>query len=154
MLTQLRTHSTEMALVIDEYGGPAGIITLEDVVEELVGEIEDEYDPTETSEQIEGSPGIWTITATSRPDEIERTTGLQLPDGEYDTVAGLVLDQLERVAEVGDEVTVDGIHIEVTEIDGYAIEEVRIQVDPQALLDQGDDEENAKHTDANDEDPA
>ncbi len=130
VLAQLRTHSTEMALVIDEYGGPAGIVTLEDIVEELVGEIEDEYDPTETSEQTEDSPGVWTVTATSRPDEIERATGLILPDGEYDTVAGLVLDQLERIAEVGDEVTVDGILIEVTEIDGYAIEEVRIQVDP------------------------
>ena len=130
VLVQLRTHSTEMALVIDEYGGPAGIITLEDVVEELVGEIEDEYDPTETSEQTEDSPGIWTVAATSRPDEIERTTGLQLPDGDYDTVAGLVLDQLERVAAVGDAVTVDGVHIEVTEVEGYAIEEVRIQIDP------------------------
>jgi CBS domain containing-hemolysin-like protein len=129
-----------MALVIDEYGGPAGIITLEDVVEELVGEIEDEYDPTETSEQTEDSPGVWTVTATSRPDEIERSTGLLLPDGEYDTVAGLVLDQLERVAEVGDEVTVDGIRIEVTEIDGYAIEEVRIQIDPSQMpLDDSDD---------------
>lgn len=134
VLAQLRAHSTEMALVIDEYGGPAGIITLEDVIEELVGEIEDEYDPTETSEQTEGAPGVWTITATSRPDEIERSTGLQLPDGEYDTVAGLVLDRLERVAVVGDEVTVDGVLIEVTEVDGYAIEEVRIQVDPDADL--------------------
>ena len=79
VLTQLRTHSTEMALVIDEYGGPAGIITLEDVVEELVGEIEDEYDPADTSEQTEDSPGVWTITATSRPDEIERTTGCSFP---------------------------------------------------------------------------
>lgn len=140
VLTHLRTHATEMALVIDEYGGPAGIITLEDIVEELVGEIEDEYDPTETSEQTEDSPGVWTITATSRPDEIERSTGLQLPDGEYDTVAGLVLDQLERVAEVGDEVTVDGILIEVTEIDGYAIEEVRIQVDPSQVGDDDSDE--------------
>lgn len=155
VLHQLRVNSTEMALVIDEYGGPAGIITLEDVVEELVGEIEDEYDPTETSEQSEDSPGIWTVTATSRPDEIERTTGLQLPDGEYDTVAGLVLDQLERVAQVGDEVTVDGVHIEVTEIDGYAIEEVRIQVDPTAIADVTDDDAgHSKKSGSNDEEPA
>lgn len=154
VLTQLRTHSTEMALVIDEYGGPAGIITLEDVVEELVGEIEDEYDPTETSEQNEDSPGIWTVTATSRPDEIERATGLQLPDGEYDTVAGLVLDQLERVAEVGDEVTVDGIHIEVTEVDGYAIEEVRLQVDPTQTADDVDEAAESDPSEHDDGDPA
>ncbi len=59
VLAELRTHSTEMALVIDEYGGPAGIVTLEDIVEELVGEIEDEYDPTESSEQAETEPGVW-----------------------------------------------------------------------------------------------
>jgi len=147
VLGQLRTHSTEMALVIDEYGGPAGIITLEDVVEELVGEIEDEYDHDETSDRNEDSPGVWTVTATSRPDEIERATGLQLPDGEYDTVAGLVLHQLERVAEVGDEVTVDGIHIEVTEVDGYAIEEVRLQVDP-TQMDEDDGSDEADEVDS------
>ncbi|MFK8025223.1 MAG: hemolysin family protein, partial [Ilumatobacter sp.] len=130
VLTQLRIHSTEMALVIDEYGGPAGIVTLEDVVEELVGEIEDEYAPAETSEQTEASPGVWTVTATSRPDEIERTTGLRLPEGEYDTVAGLVLDRLDRLAEVGDSVLVDGVRIDVIEVDGYAIEEVQIRVEP------------------------
>ncbi len=68
------------------------------------------------------------MSGTSRPDEIERATGLELPDGEYDTVAGLVLDRLERLAEVGDSVVVDGVLIEVTEVDGYAIEEVRLQV--------------------------
>ncbi|MGA9275330.1 hemolysin family protein [Ilumatobacter sp.] len=128
VLTQLRTHSTEMALVIDEYGGPAGIITLEDIVEELVGEIEDEYDPAETGDRWETEPGVWTMSATSRPDEIERATGLELPDGEYDTVAGLVLDRLERLAEEGDEVVVDGVLIEVVAVDGYAIEEVRVRV--------------------------
>jgi len=130
VLTELRTHSTEMALVIDEYGGPAGIVTLEDIVEELVGEIEDEYDPTEGSEQTETEPGVWTVSGTSRPDEIERTTGLELPDGEYDTVAGLVLDRLERLAEEGDSVVVDGVLIEVIDVDGYAIEEVRVRVHP------------------------
>lgn len=132
VLLQLRTNSTEMALVIDEYGGPAGIITLEDIVEELVGEIEDEYDPTEPVEQVEIEPGVWEIAATSRPDEIERTTGLKLPDGEYDTVAGLVLDRLERLAEVGDAVVVDGVRIDVLAIDGYGIEQVKLQVDPES----------------------
>ncbi|WP_420453341.1 hemolysin family protein [Ilumatobacter sp.] len=135
VLSELRTHSTEIALVVDEYGGPAGIITLEDVVEELVGEIEDEYDPAEAAEHFETEPGVWTVSATSRPDEIERMTGMQLPDGEYDTVAGLVLDRLERLAEVGDRVDVDGVRIEVTRIDGYAIEEVRLCVDPDADAD-------------------
>jgi magnesium and cobalt exporter, CNNM family len=145
VLVQLRTHSTEMALVIDEYGGPAGIITLEDIVEELVGEIEDEYDPTEPIEQVEVAPGIWNIAATSRPDEIERATGFQLPDGEYDTVAGLVLDRLERLAEVGDAVVVDGVRIEVLAIDGYGIDQVMLQIDPDS------DDIEGNETDAADE---
>ncbi|BAN02460.1 hemolysin family protein [Ilumatobacter coccineus] len=145
VLVQLRTHSTEMALVIDEYGGPAGIITLEDIVEELVGEIEDEYDPTEPIEQVEVAPGVWNIAATSRPDEIERATGFQLPDGEYDTVAGLVLDRLERLAEVGDAVVVDGVRIEVLAIDGYGIDQVMLQIDPDS------DDIEGNETDAADE---
>ncbi|MFN3257701.1 MAG: hemolysin family protein [Ilumatobacter sp.] len=140
VLTQLRTHSTEMALVIDEYGAPAGIITLEDVVEELVGEIEDEYDPTEPIEQVEVSPGVWLVSGTSRPDEIERVTGLELPDGEYDTVAGLILDRIERIAEVGDAVVVDGVRIEVVAVEGYGIAQIRLEVDPAAGLSEPDDE--------------
>jgi CBS domain containing-hemolysin-like protein len=135
VLAELRAHSTEMAIVIDEYGGPAGVVTLEDVVEELVGEIEDEYDPSAPGEHIEVEPGVWSVAASSRPDEIERTTGLQLPDGEYDTVAGLVLDRLERIAEIGDSVVVDGVMIEVLEVDGFAIEQVMLRVDPAADID-------------------
>ena len=140
VLGELRRNSTEIALVVDEYGGPAGIITLEDVVEELVGEIEDEYDPAEAAEHLETEPGVWTVQGTSRPDEIERMTGLQLPDGEYDTVAGLVLDRLERLAEEGDQLSVDGVRIEVTGVEGYAIEEVRLQVDPDAGLEDDRDD--------------
>ena len=124
-----------MAIVIDEYGGPAGVVTLEDIVEELVGEIEDEHDPNAPGSHIELYPGVWLVAATVRPDEIERITGLELPDGEYDTVAGLVLDRLERMAEVGDKVVVDGVKIEVLEVDGFAISQVQLQVDPAGLPD-------------------
>lgn len=134
VLAELRAHSTEMAIVIDEYGGPAGVVTLEDVVEELVGEIEDEYDPSAPGEHIEVEPGVWSVAASSRTDEIERTTGLKLPDGEYDTVAGLVLDRLERIAEVGDSVVVDGVMIEVLDVEGFAIEQVLLRVDPDAEI--------------------
>ena len=132
VLGELRSHSTEMALVIDEYGGPAGIVTLEDIVEELVGEIEDEYDGVEPGEPAELEPGVWTVPGTTRPDEIERTTGLALPDGEYDTVAGLVLQELERLAEPGDEVIVDGVLLRVDAVDGYAIENLTVSVEPNA----------------------
>jgi len=130
VLSELRQHSTEMALVVDEYGAPAGVVTLEDIVEELVGAIEDEYDPSVSGEQVEVEPGVWVVTATVRPDEIERATGFDLPDGDYDTVAGLVLERLERLAEPGDAVTVDGVLIEVTVVDGFAIQQVRVRADP------------------------
>ncbi len=144
VLSELRAHSTEMAIVVDEYGGPAGVVTLEDVVEELVGEIEDEYDPNVPGEHIEVEPGVWSVSASSRPDEIERTTGFELPDGEYDTVAGLVLDRLERIPEKGDSVVVDGVMIEVLELDGFAIEQLLLRPDPSGRDDHDGDAE-AEH---------
>ena len=135
VLTGLREHSTEMAVVIDEYGGPAGVVTLEDIVEELVGDIEDEYDAGEGDEQLEVAAGVWALDATLRPDEIERSTGLKLPDGEYDTVAGLLLDRLERIPAVGEAVVVDGVRIEVLEVDGFAIRRVALRLDPDADAD-------------------
>jgi hypothetical protein len=121
-----------MAIVIDEYGGPAGVVTLEDIVEELVGDIEDEYDPSARGEHVEVEPGVWSVAASSRPDEIERVTGFDLPDGEYDTVAGLVLDRLQHIPEVGESFVVDGVFVEVVEVEGFAIERLRLQLDPDA----------------------
>ena len=149
VLAELRSRATEMAIVIDEYGGPAGVVTLEDVVEELVGDIEDEYDPSAPGEHLETEPGVWSVAASSRPDEIERITGFDLPDGEYDTVAGLVLDRLERIPEVGDTFTVDGIRVVVLVVDGFAIERIELRVDPEALVEAPDDE-HARSGDPND----
>jgi CBS domain containing-hemolysin-like protein len=144
VLAELRSRATEMAIVIDEYGGPAGIVTLEDVVEELVGDIEDEYDPSAPGDHVEIADGVWSVAASSRPDEIERITGFDLPDGEYDTVAGLVLDRLERIPEVGDAFTVDGIRIEVLQVDGFAIERVELRVDADADTDDLDDDDDLR----------
>jgi CBS domain containing-hemolysin-like protein len=128
VLRELRAHSTEMAVVIDEYGGPAGVVTLEDVVEELVGDIGDEYDEPDAAEPHEVEPGVWLVPAGWRVDEIERVTGLQLPEGDYDTVAGLVLERLERIPEAGDSVVVAGVHIEVVALEEWAITELRLHV--------------------------
>lgn len=133
VLASLRARSTELALVVDEYGAPAGVVTLEDIVEELVGDIEDEYDRVAPGTNVEVEPGVWSIAGISRPDEIERVTGFELPEGEYDTVAGLVLDRLERIPEIGDAVVVDGVQIVVDEVDGYAIQQVTLRSDPDAV---------------------
>jgi CBS domain containing-hemolysin-like protein len=139
VLAELREHSTEMAIVIDEYGGPAGLVTLEDIVEELVGDIEDEYDPSARGDHVETAPGVWSVAASSRVDEIERITGFDLPEGEYDTVAGLVLDRLEHIPAVGERFVIDGVQVEVTEVDGFAIGRLELRIDPDADLD-GDGE--------------
>jgi CBS domain containing-hemolysin-like protein len=145
VLAELRSRATEMAIVIDEYGGPAGVVTLEDVVEELVGDIEDEYDSSAPGDHVETEEGVWSVAASSRPDEIERITGFDLPDGEYDTVAGLVLDRLERIPEVGDAFTVDGVRIEVLDVDGFAIERVELRADPEAIAEDDDDDRTDEH---------
>lgn len=126
VLAELRREGTEMAIVADEHGAPAGVVTLEDIVEELVGDISDEYDPT-LPEAEAGPDGTWTVPGRLRLDEIERATGIELPAGEaYDTVAGLVMAQLQRLGQVGDAVEVAGVGIEVLAMDGWAITSVRL----------------------------
>jgi CBS domain containing-hemolysin-like protein len=120
VLGGLRSSHTELAVVVDEYGGAAGIVTLEDLVEELVGDISDEHDVEEAVIEPDGA-GRWRIPGSWRLDEIERDTGLELPEGGYDTVAGLVLDRLGRIPEPGDAVEVEGSRLEVAEMEGWAV---------------------------------
>nr|WP_207619806.1 hemolysin family protein [Nocardioides sp. IC4_145] len=102
LLAQLRNESFQMAVVLDEYGGHAGIVTLEDVVEEIVGDIADEHDRM-SSRARQRRDGSWLISGLLRPDEVEDLTGVELPENEdYDTVAGLVLRVLGRVPASGD----------------------------------------------------
>ncbi|WP_036564646.1 hemolysin family protein [Nocardioides halotolerans] len=102
LLALLRGDGFQLAVVLDEYGGHAGIVTLEDVIEEIVGDISDEHD--RLGEQVQPRrDGSWLISGLLRPDEVEDLTGIALPESEdYDTVAGLVLQVLGRVPEAGD----------------------------------------------------
>ena len=106
LLDLLRERGFQLAVVADEYGGTAGLLTLEDVVEELVGEITDEHDPK--ARRAERLPdGTWLMPGSLRPDEIAELTGVLLPDsGDYETVAGLILADLGRLAQDGDFVVV------------------------------------------------
>ncbi|CAA9336176.1 MAG: Hemolysins and related proteins containing CBS domains [uncultured Nocardioidaceae bacterium] len=103
LLTRLRDVGLQFAVVVDEYGGTAGVVTLEDVVEEIVGEISDEHDPLDVGARRRPS-GTWSVSGMLRPDEVQTLTGARLPVDEevYDTVAGLVLRRLGRMARVGD----------------------------------------------------
>jgi CBS domain containing-hemolysin-like protein len=128
-LDQLRAGQHELAIVVDEYGGISGILTLEDLVEELVGDFADEHDPVVAVEQV--GERAWLVPGSWRIDEIERDTGVELPDSEeYDTVGGLVMDRLGRIPVVGDEVQVDGICIRVTEMGRRRVVGVHIEARP------------------------
>ena len=128
VLDAQRTETTEMAIVVDEYGAPAGIVTLEDLVEELVGEIGDEYDEDDDVSSFRPiSESIWRFPGMMRVDEVERATGIELPDGEgYETVAGLVLDRLQRIPDIGDRVEINDVELMVTSMDKWTIDELEL----------------------------
>lgn len=107
VLTELRATGDKLACVVDEYGGFAGIITLEDLAEELVGEITDEHDPDTPSEPVVDDDGTWVMSGDVHVDEAERALGRELPQGDYETVAGLVIAQLGDLPDVGATVRIE-----------------------------------------------
>ncbi|MBD3690048.1 HlyC/CorC family transporter [Nanchangia anserum] len=126
LLVALREDGLQMALVVDEYGGTSGVVTLEDVVEEIVGDVADEHDPRRRGVKI-SEDGGWDVAGTLRPDEISRLIGVVLPDdGPYETIAGLVLTELGRVPVVGDTVEVAGCRLSVRRTEGRRIAAVGI----------------------------
>jgi CBS domain containing-hemolysin-like protein len=107
VLERLRVARRQLAIVVDEYGGFAGIVSLEDIAEELVGEIRDEDDLPETG-LVQGGDGSWVVPARWRLDQVEEATGVQLPEGDdYETVSGLVMARLGRLPVIGDELVVE-----------------------------------------------
>ncbi|MEV6413379.1 hemolysin family protein [Kribbella sp. NPDC051718] len=124
-LTEMRRRSTHLAIVLDEYGGTAGIVTLEDLVEELIGDIKDEYDE-ESPETTRLRSGDVEVDGLLNLDDFADETGVELPDGPYETVAGFVAAQLGRVPSVGDEGSVDGYKLTVKEMDGRRVARVRV----------------------------
>jgi CBS domain containing-hemolysin-like protein len=109
LLTLLRDQGMQMAVVLDEYGGTDGVVTLEDLVEEIVGDIADEHDRL-SARSRERSDGTWSLSGMLRPDEVAEQTGLLLPESDdYETIGGLVHAQLGRIADRGDEVVLDAL---------------------------------------------
>jgi putative hemolysin len=132
-LSEMRRGRAHLAIVIDEYGGTAGIVTLEDLVEELIGDIRDEYDTEEGSPRRLPS-GQVEVDGLLNLDEFAEQTGVDLPEGPYETVAGYVLSALGRLPSVGDTVEAAGRRLTVTEMDARRIARVRVgPASPDAL---------------------
>ncbi|RNM14405.1 hemolysin family protein [Nocardioides pocheonensis] len=146
LLSLLRGEGFQMAIVSDEYGGTAGVVTLEDVVEEIVGDIADEHD--RSAARLRRRPdGSWIVSGLLRPDEVLDATGLALPEHEdYDTVAGLLVQHLGRIPRAGDAVDVplppvipddddeepvlEHAHLRVVRMDGLRVDRIAIQLRP------------------------
>jgi CBS domain containing-hemolysin-like protein len=124
LLDRLRLSRT-MAVVIDEYGGTAGVVTLEDIVEEIVGEVRDEHDPAEEPGLARAGRGVWKVDGGVRLDQLA-AIGLEAPDGPYETLAGLVAAVLGRIPEEGDTVEVRGSRLTVLSVDRHRAERIRV----------------------------
>jgi CBS domain containing-hemolysin-like protein len=137
LLLEMRTQRQHLALVVDELGMVVGLVTLEDVIEELIGDFDDESDRRfGDCERL--ADGAYKMGGTTRPDEFAGCTGVELPEGDWQTVAGYVIDAADEIPSVGDVIETHLGSFEVLEMDGYAIDElvVRLRVpDPQPSVD-------------------
>ncbi|WP_402466590.1 hemolysin family protein [Isoptericola aurantiacus] len=126
LLVELRGLGLQMAVVVDEYGGTSGVVTLEDVVEELVGDVADEHDRRRGG-VARLADGSWAVPGVLRPDELQESTGLRVPEGaSYETLGGLVMDRLGRLPAEGDVVEVDGVTLRVEIVEGRRVERLRV----------------------------
>ncbi|MBV9291499.1 MAG: HlyC/CorC family transporter [Frankiales bacterium] len=124
-LSEMRHNGDHLAVVVDEYGGTAGIVTLEDLIEELIGEIRDEYDVADVeAKRLRGGDVV--VDGLLNLDDFAEATGRQLPDGPYETVAGCLMSALGRLPRNGDAVEVDGVRLKVTKMDGRRVARVRV----------------------------
>ncbi len=142
LLREMQEEKFHMAIVVDEYGGTAGLVTLEDLLEELVGDIVDEFDVEEpTVERCED--GSMVVSAGYSVDDADELLGAELPHGTWDTVGGLMLDLMGRVPQSGDSVEVDGFRLTAVDVRGRRIGRVRIERTGERSDDVGADAGNA-----------
>jgi CBS domain containing-hemolysin-like protein len=132
VLAALRAGGADLAIVVDEYGGTDGVVTMEDLVEELVGEIADEFDPEAVADAgpveltAPGGERTFLVDGVLREDELAEQTGFRLPEGPYETLAGFLMSRLGHIPAAGESVDCDGWEFVVVEVDRHRIEQVRI----------------------------
>ncbi|MCU0474680.1 MAG: hemolysin family protein [Anaerolineae bacterium] len=131
VLSTFRRRGVHMAVVIDEYGQTAGVVTMEDLLEELVGEIKDEYDKAERSSIITRPDGSWLVDGREAIDKVAARVGMPMPDPEdlsdFTTLAGFIMARLDRIPEEGDTFTEGAFSVEVVDMDGRRIDKVLIR---------------------------
>jgi len=126
LLKEFRASRNHMAIVVDEYGGVSGLVTMEDVIEEIVGEIADEYDTDDDQTIRRESDRQFLVLALTRVQEFNAWFGTRFSDEEYDTIGGLVMHQFGRLPRRGDAVTMDGIEFKVQRADRRRIDQLRV----------------------------
>ncbi len=139
LLREFQRRKVHLAIVFDEYGGTAGLVTIEDILEEIVGEIQDEYDVEEPSFQ-QVTDDEWVVDGAVRIEEVNEEMGVDLStDNDLDTLGGFVFAELGDVPKVGDTVSADHVVLEITDVEGRRIKKVRITRMPSTEDSNGDE---------------
>jgi magnesium and cobalt transporter len=126
LLKEFRVTHNHMAIVVDEYGGVSGLLTIEDVLEQIVGDIGDEYDVDESEGIRKETDRSWTVPALTRIEDFNQAFGTRFSDEEFDTIGGLILHELGRMPRRGETVQIGGLELKVTRADRRRIETLRV----------------------------
>jgi magnesium and cobalt transporter len=131
LLREFRANRNHMALVVDEYGGVAGLVTIEDILEQIVGDIEDEYDSDESEDNIvRDQGGLYRVKAQTEIADFNRVFGTKYSDADFDTFGGLVLNRFGRLPRRGDAITIDGLRVQVLRADSRRLHSLQVQPIP------------------------
>ena len=128
LMMEMRKTFNNIVIVLDEYGATAGLITLEDMLEEIVGEIRDEYDQDEEDEVKEIGPDEYLVNGSTKLDDLNDRLGLELQSEDYDSIGGLLIGLLDHLPEAGEEVDYENLHLKVEDMDKNRIGKIRIQI--------------------------
>ncbi len=131
LLREFRASRNHMAIVVDEYGGVAGLVTIEDVLEQIVGDIEDEHDFDESADNmVREESGTWRVKAQTEIADFNTTFGTAFSDEDYDTLGGLLISRIGRLPKRGEVMTIDGLRFQVMRADSRRLHAVQVQILP------------------------
>jgi magnesium and cobalt transporter len=134
LLKEFRSNRNHIAIVVDEYGGVAGMVTIEDVLEQIVGDIEDEYDYDEDEDNIiQNADGQYRVKALTEIADFNEIIGTKLSDEEFSTIGGLVVSQFGHLPKRNDEIAFNGLHVKILRADSRRLHSILVEVLPQAI---------------------